>query len=50
MYSGDSSKVKELIAKALPGTMIEVKVEDIGAYIRERVNECLAMGKTNCID
>lgn len=39
MYSGDANVVKELIAKAMPGTYIEVRIEDLGAYIAERIAE-----------
>jgi hypothetical protein len=39
MYSGNSENVKNLIAKAMPGTIIEVRIEDLGAYVAEKVSE-----------
>lgn len=39
MSSGNAQNVKDLLALAMPGTMIEVSVSDLGAYIAERVVE-----------
>jgi hypothetical protein len=39
MYSGNSENVKNLIAKAMPGTIIEVRIEDLGAYVAEKVSD-----------